>query len=111
MTRGELVDPKPQDESLATYTEKLSKEMAWLWPAEKTAKRLHDEVRAYLGFPKSKLILLEQVCVITATRVAAEAETELDQRCADGKYLVIERLIPEGRKEMPAQAFLNGLRK
>jgi methionyl-tRNA formyltransferase len=98
-----------QDENQATYTEKLTKEMSALLPAEKTAKRLHDEVRAYLGFPKSKLTVCGVNCVITATHVAETPETEIDLACADGKYLVIERLVPEGRGEMNAAAFLNGL--
>ena len=28
--------------------------------------------------------------------------------CSDGKYLVIDRLIPENSKEMDAKSFLNG---
>gem|GEM_PF-126551 len=105
---------REQDEAGATYTEKLTKELSELKPKEKTAQRLHDEVRAYLGFPKSKIRVgptreSEINCVVTATCVADEPESVLDLECKDGKFLVIERLIPEGRKEMTAEAFINGV--
>ena len=100
-----------QNDAEATFTSKLSKDLALLKPAEKAAQTLYNEVRAYAGFPKSKTILLDVPCTITAAHVADRASTELDLLCADGKYLVIDRLLPENSKEMDAQSFLNGHKK
>ena len=97
-----------QNDAEATFTSKLSKDLALLKPAEKAAKTLYNEVRAYAGFPKSKTVLLDIPCTITAAHVADQASTELDLLCADGKYLVIDRLLPENSKEMDAHSFLNG---
>ena len=97
-----------QNDAEATFTSKLSKDLALLKPAEKAAKTLYNEVRAYAGFPKSKTVLLDIPCTITAAHVADQASTELDLLCADGKYLVIDRLLPENSKEMDARSFLNG---
>ena len=97
-----------QNDAEATFTSKLSKDLALLKPTEKAAKTLYNEVRAYAGFPKSKTILLDIPCAITAAHVADQASTELDLLCADSKYLVIDRLLPENSKEMDARSFLNG---
>ena len=97
-----------QNDAEATFTSKLSKDLALLKPAEKTAQTLYNEIRAYAGFPKSKTVLLDIPCTITAAHVADQASTELDLLCADSKYLVIDRLLPENSKEMDARSFLNG---
>ena len=97
-----------QNDAEATFTSKLSKDLALLKPTEKAAKTLYNEVRAYAGFPKSKTVLLDIPCTITAAHVADQASTELDLLCADSKYLVIDRLLPENSKEMDARSFLNG---
>ncbi len=100
-----------QNDAEATFTQKLSKDLTLLKPSEKAAKTLYNEVRAYAGFPKSKTILLDIPCTITSAHVADTASTELDLLCSDGKYLVIDRLLPENSKEMDAQSFLNGHKK
>ena len=97
-----------QDDSEATFTAKLDKSMSELKFAEKGARQLVNEVRAFAGFPKSKTILLDIPCTITAAHVADNPATELDQKCADGKYFIIDRLLPENSKEMDAKSFLNG---
>jgi methionyl-tRNA formyltransferase len=102
------IAPTPQDESKATYTEKLDKSLQPLTPELKSAITLDREVRAYLGFPKSKLNLLNINCTILKTHVAGEPETPLDKKCADGNYLIIDRLLPENSKEMDAASFLRG---
>ena len=101
----------PQNEAEATFTAKLSKDLSDLKFAEKTAQTLANEVRAYAGFPKSKTFLLGIPCTITKAHVADSPLTELDQQCADGKYLIIDRLLPENSKEMDAKSFLNGHKK
>ena len=97
-----------QNDAEATFTSKLDKDLALLKPAEKAAQTLYNEVRAYAGFPKSKTTLLGVPCTITLAHVADSATSELDLLCADGKYLVIDRLLPENSKEMDVKSFLNG---
>lgn len=101
----------PQNHAEATFTAKLSKDLSELKFAEKAAQTLYNEVRAYAGFPKSKTVLLDVPCAITAAHVADTPVTELDQKCADGKYLIIDRILPENSKEMDAKSFLNGHKK
>ncbi len=97
-----------QNDAEATFTQKLSKDLALLKPAEKAAQTLYNEVRAYANFPKSKTTLLNIPCIITSAHVADHASTSLDLLCSDGKYLIIDRLLPENSKEMDAKSFLNG---
>ena len=59
-----------QDEAQATFTVQLTKDLSQLQPTLKTAQTLSNEVRAYAGFPKSKLELLGIPCVITWTHVS-----------------------------------------
>ncbi len=104
-------DEKTQDESKATFTKPLDKSMSQLLPEEKTAETLACEVRAFAGFPKSKTTLLDTPCTITEAHISDKAETEIDLLCQDGKYLVIDRLVPENSKPMDAKSFLNGHKK
>lgn len=106
-----LPEGAAQDETLATYCGMFDKSMSVLSPDEKTASQLHNEVRAFLGFPKSKYEWFGVKCTVALTRVADDFETELDLLCADGRYLVIERLVPENGREMGAAEFLRGVRK
>lgn len=100
-----------QDHSKATFTKPLSKEMSQLSPESKTALELEREIVAFAGFPKSKYIFLDIPCSVTKASISDNPQTELDLHCKDGKYLVIERLIPENSKEMDAKSFLNGHKK
>ncbi len=100
-----------QDEAGATFTSPLSKGLSLLEPAQKSALTLSREVIAYAGFPKSKITLLDTPCTVTKAHVADNPTTELDLKCSDGKYLVIDRLLPENSKEMDAKSFLNGHKK
>lgn len=100
-----------QNDAEATFTAKLDKSMSELKFAEKGAQQLVNEVRAFAGFPKSKTTLLDIPCTITSAHVSDSPATELDQKCVDGKYFVIDRLLPENSKEMDAKSFLNGHKK
>ena len=102
---------EPQNDAEATFTAKLDKSLTELQPSAKTAQELVREVVAFAGFPKSKLTLHGKSCTITAAHVAKTEQTELDQLCADGNYLIIDQLIPENSKPMDAKSFLNGFNK
>ena len=104
---GTLTDTA-QDESNATFTAQLNKTMSMLDPTAKSADVLSREIIAYAGFPKSKYRYFDISCTITDAHVADNKVTELDLRCKDGKFLVIDQLTPENSKKMTAQSFLNG---
>ena len=105
-------DPETvQDDAKDTFTDKLSKDQSELQNAAKAAQTLVNEIRAFAGFPKSKTTLLGIPCTIISAHAAPQPTTELDLLCADGNYLVIDRLLPENSKEMDAKSFLNGHKK
>jgi methionyl-tRNA formyltransferase len=111
---------KLQDESEASYNHLIKKEDgvigpgAWKQPAEVLERR----VRAYAGWPRARTTLTRTDIVITAAHVEAGQgapgslwleRKQLGVFAQDG-ILVIDRLIPNGKKEMPAAAFLAGYR-
>lgn len=100
-----------QNHAEATFTAPLNKAMGILDTAHKSALRLSREVVAFAGFPKSKTTLLDTPCTILEAHVEDQAKTELDLKCSDGKYLVIDKLLPENSRPMDAKSFLNGHKK
>jgi len=100
--------PNLQDESKATYCHLLQKADAWLKPDEISAKQAEQHVRAYLGFPKTKLNVLNQAVIITKARVSSEKKSPLDILCRDGAFLSIDELIAPSGRTMSSEAFLNG---
>lgn len=110
---NKLPEPRPQDDAQATFTAKLEKAQGQLDPDRFSAAELHDQVRAYVRFPKSKYNFYGLECIIHQTHVATEqemstGESRLALRCKDGKYLVIDQIQPAGKKVMDRVAFLNG---
>ena len=111
------VHPYPQPEEVPTYSHKLSKTDGIIdW--HKPALQLEREVRAYLGWPRSRAQLGSTDVVITSAHVdsgSGPVGTLLIENHQLGVYcgedvLMIDKLIPLGKKEMPAHSFLNGYR-
>lgn len=103
--------PEPEEqEGEPTFTEKFDKSRSLLKPEEKTAEELNNEVRAFLGFPKSRYEFFGIDCIILESHVSENEET-LSLKCKDGKFLSIDRLQPAGKKPMDAKSFLNGYKK
>lgn len=103
------IEPKGQlHHENATYSRRLAKADGELDPATMTAMECERRVRAFIGFPKTKLKLAGLDCTVIKAEVSDMKSTSLDQLCKDGRYLVIRRLVPAGGKEMSAQDFLNG---
>ena len=106
-----LPEPTTQDDTKATFTAKLDKSMSPLKPETKSAEELLNEVRAFLGFPKSKHDFFGLDCIILEAHVSDSEESKLSLKCADGKYLIVDKIQPAGRKPMDAKSFLNGYAK
>lgn len=107
--------PKPQDESAATEDAHITKADSLLdW--NKPAARLEREIRAYSGWPRSRSNIGWTKVVVTAARVI-EGQGLIGNLYIQNKQLgvytsqgilIIETLIPVGKKEMSGQAFLAG---
>ncbi len=100
-----------QNDSKATFCGKLATTLSELKPASKSARELHNEVRAYAKFPKSRFTFFGKDCIIHQTHIANSAENALSLKCRDGNYLCIDELQPAGKKRMDAKSFLNGYAK
>jgi len=112
-----------QDESKVTYASKLTKEMEWLNPFEKTAQELDRQVRALNPWPGTRLSLdLGGKQERLKVRLAQPQESisgevgEVFERfgmlllATRQGSLQIERAQWDGKKEMDAASIMNGLR-
>jgi methionyl-tRNA formyltransferase len=101
-----------------SYSRRLVKqdgELDWSRPAE----QLERQIRAYLGWPGSHMLLAGKDVTITAAHIVPEAgkpgTVQFNKRelivYASQDALAIDRLKPAGKKEMSAQAFFSGYGK
>lgn len=100
--------PTPQNNTEATYCQLLSKADSILEPTKHTATQAQRRVRAFQGFPKSKLAVLDTQVIVTKAHVASQPKTPLDNTFRDGAYLVIDELVAPSGKVMTPEAFLRG---
>lgn len=109
------VQPKPQEENAATYDGHISKADGVIdW--SKPAARLEREIRAYSQWPRSRTTLGMTDVIVTAahtTEGSADPGTlqienkQISVACGEN-MLVIDSLIPSGKREMTGPAFLAG---
>ena len=109
------LQPIEQDESQATYDKLITKDAAIIdW--QKPAVTLEREIRAYALWPKSRTQIGGIDTVITAAHVIPGNGTpgviwlegrELGMHTGDG-ILVIDQLVPAGKKPMSGSDFLLG---
>lgn len=112
---GGKLRPYPQPDQHPTYSHKLRK-IDGIIDWHKAATNLEREVRAYLGWPRSRTTLSGIDVVITSAHVikgSGQPGTLLIEKYSLGVYcgediLMIDTLIPAGKKEMSASSFLNG---
>jgi methionyl-tRNA formyltransferase len=107
--------PQPQTESNSTYDHLIAKadgQLDWTKPAV----RLEREVRAYAGWPRSRTRLGSTEVIVTGCHVQSGRgepgsiltdSGQLSVFCSE-EILVIDSLIPAGKKEMAGKAFLAG---
>ena len=111
---GELT-PTPQ-QGLPSYDKRLEAAFAPL-DAKKPALILEREIRAFKGWPRSRLNVGTETVIVTSAHVMPKSTYEAGQifshngslavATSEGT-LIIERLIPAGGKEMSAQDYLLG---
>lgn len=109
------LQPIAQDESQVTYDNLITKDVSTLdW--QKPAVQLDREIRAYLGWPRSRTTLGTSEVIITAAHAEIGSGRPGDMWIEDqrlGIYtsdglLILEQLIPAGKSEMSGSAFLLG---
>jgi methionyl-tRNA formyltransferase len=116
---------KPQDDSAATYDKMISKEDGKITKEDlinKSAEEIEREIRAYGEWPKSLYIAVDgERLIITKAQAIRDDQNNYQPGeftpSLDGNLLLttksghikIERLKPEGRKEMTAKDYWNGL--
>lgn len=104
------IEPKVQIEEKATYCSLLTKQDSFLDPKKMSAVECERHIRAYLGFPRSKLPLFEHdECIIIATSVVSSQDSApLVVKCKNNSFLSIEKLIAPSGKLLDASSFLRG---
>jgi len=108
-----------QDGSAATFAPMLTRELSPM-DFTKTARQLHNQVRGLIPWPAAVTELDGIRCKIFRTTVTEErteqtpgSVIQADKRglklaCGGGTVLEINELQPDGKKPMPAAAFLQG---
>ncbi len=109
------LESQSQDETSATHGAHISKSDGVIdW--SKPAVQLEREVRAYAGWPRSRATIGATDVIITLAHVAEGSgepgslqieDKQLGMYCGEN-LLLIDSLIPAGKREMPAAAFLAG---
>lgn len=117
------IQPRQQDETLATYAPILKKEDGLInWNL--TAREISDRVRAFQPFPTSYTYFRGKRLTIWRCRQISDdsmftaepgtlihsSNKTLHVACGENTVLQIEELQPEGRKRMHASDFINGWR-
>lgn len=100
--------PEPQDESLATYCHILTKEDSILDPSTTTPGAAEAQIRAHLGFPRTRITIGEYTVIVTKAHAVMTKKTPLDIECQNGAFLSIDELIAPSGKRMNAEAFMRG---
>jgi methionyl-tRNA formyltransferase len=118
------IDCRHQQHELATKAKKMLPEEGLLQPEVSGARTLHNRVRAFAGWPGTRLriyIADEQVEVkVLKTRVSPVLKAKsgqiifsdegLELVCGDGSVLIITDLQAPGKRALSAREFWNGLR-
>lgn len=111
------IEPVPQPTTGVSYSEKLSKADGVI-DCNKSAEQLERQVRAFLEWPKSRTTLAGRDIVVTRAHIKTDATpgapgslwlqgNEIGIHTAAG-VLVIDALIPAGKKEMTGADFIRG---
>jgi len=105
------LEPKPQQTDDVSITTMISKQDGRINPITDTAEQVERSVRAYLGFPKSRLRIDEYDVIVTSAKVVdSQLEHELVVTCKNDSYLLVESLVAPSGKSMTGSAYLRGLR-
>lgn len=102
------LQPQPQDDAAATYCHLLTKTASHLDLSILTPGQAEAQIRAHLGFPRSRLHIGNYDVIITKAHAVMDAKTPLDIPCQNGAFLSIDELIAPSGRTMSAEAFMRG---
>ncbi len=114
LERGEA-HPRPQDDTQATLAPKLSRKEAHV-PWDRPARVVHNHIRGLSPHPGSWTMHGDRLLKLYRSRLAEgkgppgtvlEADRRLVVACGEGAVEILE-LQQEGRRVLPADAFLRG---
>ncbi len=105
---GELI-AKNQNDADATYCKLLRKDDGILDPTKMSAKVCEQKIRAYLGFPKTRIVFRNHEIIVTAAKVR-ENPNDFTVPCAENSHLEIIELIAPSGKKMASVDFVRGLK-
>jgi len=106
---NEDMRPTPQDNTKATYCSLLTKQDGLLDPLQQSSLEAERKIRAFIGYPRTRLVIDGAPFIITKAHIAPAPSSQLDQKFTDGNYLVIDELItPTSGKSLTTEAFLRG---
>jgi methionyl-tRNA formyltransferase len=106
----------PQDDSQASYCQKISKTDGLINPLEQTASAVYNRFRAFWGWPgiylhhRSKSIKLLEIKTIDRTITPGQFEiidNQIFLGCREGSIQILQ-LQPEGKNPQTAEVFLRG---
>ena len=111
---GQIQPSEQSNPEQATYSRKLLKSDGLLDPSTMTAKECERKIRAFLGFPKTRLDFLGAETIVTKAKVLDDfaGENWPDViRCANNTALQIKEIVsPKSGKTMLVSDFLRGRR-
>ncbi len=112
------LQPTPQDDARAVYCELIKKSDGDIdWDQPSTV--IDRQIRAYRQWPQSRTTFGTIDVIITSVHASPSSGLKAGEMRVDNGHLsvgtvdgslVIDRLKPIGKKEMPIQAFLDGYR-
>lgn len=116
LKNGDLHPTKQTGES--NYAPMLNKALCPI-DFSRTAQEIHNHVRGLSPFPTATAVLHGKRLKIFGTRLTENTSAEpagtivsatdgIEVVCGDGKTVLVTELQPEGKKRMPAKAFLVG---
>lgn len=106
------LQPTPQQDSDVSYTSLITKTDGIIDPLTEDAQTIERKVRAYLGFPKSKLSFKDiDVIVTSASVIDQPLPRTLVLECANHTWLQINQLIAPSGRSMSGADFLLGYNK
>lgn len=97
-----------QNEDDASYCSLLSKDMSKLDLSVLTPGQAEAHIRAYQGFPRSRINIGQHNLIVTKAHAVMTKETPLDLVCSNGAFISIDEVIAPSGKTMSASDFLRG---
>jgi methionyl-tRNA formyltransferase len=100
---------KEQDHSKATYTKKITKEDGLIDPADIASNAPQE--KAYAAFRKIQAFHEWPQAYFFIERDGKKIRVKVTKASFNNDRLVLERVLPEGKKEMPYEDFARGYLK